>query len=307
METAHGRDAALALGHHDQLDPPAGRLALGRPAAVGRRRARPCSGTRASSSSTSRRPRSASPRRARCSTSSSASPSRGSPSCSSRTTSTTSSRSRPASRCCASAATSASTSATRRRQQEVVHRDHGGRPDEGRGHRRDRRGDRAVSSERRRRRSTGRRLPGDAPSEPRFWERPGQRPSRAISASCRSSSARSLIVALLQRSRRRNFFTAGELRQPDRADGRIDHDRLRRRLRAPARRDRPLDRRTSAASRRWSRSPSSSCPRQLARLSRAGIAILHRARDRRRAIGFGQGSSSPRSACRRSSSRSPAC
>ena len=52
-----------------QLDPPAGRVALGRAAPVGRGRARPCSGTRGSSSSTSRRRRWASPRHGRCSSS----------------------------------------------------------------------------------------------------------------------------------------------------------------------------------------------------------------------------------------------
>ena len=64
---------------------------------------------------------------------------RASPSSSSRTTCMTSSRSRTASPSCGSAATSACTSGRTTTQQEVVHRDHRRRPDQGRGHRRDRR------------------------------------------------------------------------------------------------------------------------------------------------------------------------
>ena len=51
-----------------------------------------------------------------------------------------------------------------------------------------------------------------------------------------------LLITIFFQSKNANFLAAGELQQPDRADVRDRDDRHRRRLRAAARRDRPLDR-----------------------------------------------------------------
>ena len=90
---ADGRDARVPRGDDDQLDPPAGRDALRRPAPV--RRGRPRRDVELAARDPRRADGRARRRRrpSRCSSSSGASPSRGSPSCSSRTTCTTSSRS----------------------------------------------------------------------------------------------------------------------------------------------------------------------------------------------------------------------
>ena len=120
MEAQTRRDAEGALGHDDPLDPAARRDALGRSAAVGRRRARrdvelQARDPRRADRGARRRP---DPPGARSRPAPRAS--RDSPSCSSRTTCTTSSRSPTGSRCCASAGASASTSAAKTTQQEVV-------------------------------------------------------------------------------------------------------------------------------------------------------------------------------------------
>ena len=233
---ARERDAEVAVGHDARAR--SARPSPGCRAASASRSPWPrrSCGTRGSSSSTSRPRRSASRRPGRCSTSSSAWASRASRSCSSRTTSTTSSRSPTRSPCCASARTSPASRPPRRTQQEVVQAITAGAIEKVPGQQ----GDvvMSVAAASRRRAPTGAAdRDRSALYARRWWDdvRSGDLGSLPIIVGL-------LIIAIIFQSQNDRFLTAGNFVNLIDPGRRVRDDRHGRRVRAAARRDRPVDR-----------------------------------------------------------------
>ena len=241
----HDCDPQVARGHDDQVGSPAGRDALRRPAPVGRGREGRAVELEARRSSTSRPRLSASRRRSRCWSSCAGSASRGSPSCSSRTTSTTSSRPPTGSRSCGSGATSACSSAARRRSRRSSRRSPPACPRRSPAFPPRRRGRGMTSAGRRRRRTAAKAV---EPEEEFPGGFAGLRARAWLNLRTGNLGPAPIIVGLVVD--RRDLRPHGERTSSrptnfvnlDHGDGGHGDARVRRRLRAPARRDRPLDR-----------------------------------------------------------------
>ncbi len=203
MEAKTSETLKSLRGDDDQLDPPAGRDALRRPAAVGR--GRPGGDVELAARHPRRADRRARrrPDRAGARSSSSGSPSRGSRSSSSRTTSTTSSRPRTGSPSCASAANVGVYERAAHDAGGGRARDHGRRPDQGLRDSRHRERGACMTAA-----TAGSRRRG-APSSQSYAER-----ARATTSAPATSAAAPVIIALGDRRRSSSGCTAQNFATP---------------------------------------------------------------------------------------------